>query len=257
MIITRDGRNIDLAGPVSAEVYAELEATRSPQTRPAWTCGTCHGGVYLRHGNTRTDVLYGAHHQDQDCQALLAARLSALLSDEQKRQRRERDRRRRAANPEKYREQARRRWAANPEPGRERWRRNYAANPEKNRDRSRRWSAANPEKRHEQARLRYAADPEGARRRRRASQAASQANTIATAQRQGYVWTGPELEVAARTDLTVEQAALMLGRTYNAVASARARIRTDPRYDRLAGLHKGLLDDKRLSSTPPGRCIKR
>lgn len=38
-------------------------------------------------------------------------------------------------------------------------------------------------------------------------------------------WTGPELELAARDDLTVEQIAVMLGRSYFAVAIARSRIR--------------------------------
>lgn len=63
-----------------------------------------------------------------------------------------------------------------------------------------------------------------------------QRETVPAASRNGYEWTGPELEIVARGDLTVREAALLLGRTYAAVASVRERLRTDPRKARLAGL---------------------
>lgn len=53
----------------------------------------------------------------------------------------------------------------------------------------------------------------------------------------GKQWTGPELEIALREDLTAVQAALMLGRTARAVRSQRS-LRKDPRKDRLAGVSK-------------------
>ena len=137
-----------------------------------------------------------------------------------------------AANPEKVRESKRRRYAANPEKEAERHRRYRAANPEKIRERERRWRAANPEKIREN-RETYREQALGHDRRRLA---AAQARTTDNARRRGYVWTGPELEIAARDDLTVAEIARMLGRTYYAVVTARHRIRRDPRADWLAGL---------------------
>lgn len=57
----------------------------------------------------------------------------------------------------------------------------------------------------------------------------------ATAHRKGLDWTGPELEIADRDDLTALQVARMLGRTKGAVEAARRRLRTEPREDWLAG----------------------
>ena len=74
--------------------------------------------------------------------------------------RRERDRKRHAAHPEKKRERDRERYAANPEKKREKARKWTAANPEKKRESIRKWDAAHPEKKREQARKRYAANPE-------------------------------------------------------------------------------------------------
>jgi hypothetical protein len=72
--------------------------------------------------------------------------------------------------------------------------------------------------------------------------AAAQAGTRPSARRNGLAWTGPELEIAARDDLTAEQAARMLGRTYRAVAGQRAHMCHDPRKAFLAGLGKGRMD---------------
>jgi hypothetical protein len=64
-----------------------------------------------------------------------------------------------------------------------------------------------------------------------------QARTLEQAKRHRYMWTGPELEIAARSDLTVQQIALMLGRTYYAVRGMRWLVRQgDPRKAFLAGL---------------------
>lgn len=49
-------------------------------------------------------------------------------------------------------------------------------------------------------------------------------------------WTGPELQIALRRDLTQEQAAEMLGRSFLAVRSVRKKAKRDPRYQRLAGV---------------------
>lgn len=65
---------------------------------------------------------------------------------------------------------------------------------------------------------------------------ANQQKTLPGAHRSGYVWTGPELEIVGRKDLSALDAALMLGRTYAAVSTARARLREDPRFQFLAGL---------------------
>ena len=90
----------------------------------------------------------------------------------------ERNRKWRAANPEKIREYKRKRYAANPEKVREynrKWRaanpekvleykrKRYAANPEKVREYKRKRYAANPEKVREYNRKRYAANPEKVR----------------------------------------------------------------------------------------------
>lgn len=63
----------------------------------------------------------------------------------------------------------------------------------------------------------------------------AQNSTMPTAGRRGLTWTGPELEIVARTDLTAEQAAQMLGRTYHGVAMQRRKLGIDPRKRDLAG----------------------
>lgn len=57
-----------------------------------------------------------------------------------------------------------------------------------------------------------------------------QAETRPGAHRFGNEWTGPELEMAARDDLTAVQIAKMIGRTVSAVYTKRAAIhKADPR----------------------------
>lgn len=60
--------------------------------------------------------------------------------------------------------------------------------------------------------------------------------TRPTAHRSHYQWTGPELELAARTDLTAIEVAQMIGRTAFAVAHKRSALKVDPRAINLAGL---------------------
>ncbi len=72
----------------------------------------------------------------------------------------------------------------------------------------------------------------------RAKAQARQARSLETARRYGYEWTGPELELAARKDLTATQVAAMIGRTVAAVMTARRRLKDDPKFINLAGLSR-------------------
>jgi len=56
------------------------------------------------------------------------------------------------------------------------------------------------------------------------------------AHRHGQEWTGPELEIALRKDLSAQQAAILLGRTLSAVNAARYRTKHFPREIQLAGV---------------------
>lgn len=67
-----------------------------------------------------------------------------------------------------------------------------------------------------------------------------QKRVVPSAPMSGQIWTGPEMEIAMRDDLTTTQAALLLGRSWAAVASVRARIRRNPRDDILWGVGPGL-----------------
>ena len=89
------------------------------------------------------------------------------------------------------------------------------------RDRTRRWQQENPERNRERVRR---------------SAARKNAASRDTARHHHQEWTGPQLELAARGDLTAQQIAVMTGRTRYAVNSARRRLRSDPRYQNLAGL---------------------
>lgn len=65
-----------------------------------------------------------------------------------------------------------------------------------------------------------------------------QDETADHAHRRGYQWTGPELELASRDDLTSSEVARMLGRTYSAVKNKRAALKRDPRATDLAGIDR-------------------
>lgn len=70
----------------------------------------------------------------------------------------------------------------------------------------------------------------------RVYKAARQRASLATAIRYGQQWTGPEMELVSRDDLTFAEMATMLGRSVAAVGSKRRRIlRGEPVAVRLAG----------------------
>lgn len=54
-------------------------------------------------------------------------------------------------------------------------------------------------------------------------------------------WTGPELEVLLRPDLTATEVALTLNRTLSAVYTMRQACKRDPRKKALAGVGRGEL----------------
>jgi hypothetical protein len=63
-----------------------------------------------------------------------------------------------------------------------------------------------------------------------------QAETLERATRHRYVWTGPEMELAARYDLSAKEIALMIGRTSSAVQHMRKLLIKDPKIIQMAGL---------------------
>ena len=69
--------------------------------------------------------------------------------------------------------------------------------------------------------------------------------TRAKATRNGQQWTGAELEIATRDDLTAVEAAEMLGRTYQAVMNVRHLCKSDPKYIHLLGASR--IDRERAS----------
>jgi hypothetical protein len=62
-----------------------------------------------------------------------------------------------------------------------------------------------------------------------------QAESLDRAGRRYYQWTGPELEMLLREDLTNAQLAEALGRTYAAVTQMKTQVRRDPRKAWMAG----------------------
>lgn len=61
-----------------------------------------------------------------------------------------------------------------------------------------------------------------------------------SARRNYYIWTGPELEIVSRTDLTASAAAKILGRTIAAVNNQRRLLRRgDPKKTNLLGAEHG------------------
>lgn len=56
-------------------------------------------------------------------------------------------------------------------------------------------------------------------------------------------WTGPELEMAARDDLSVKEIARRLGRSYAAVSVIRHKIRHDPKTINFVGLARGSAEE--------------
>lgn len=85
VIVHADGRRIDLAATIDPNTYAELENLTSSRKDPVLRCGGCHGSIYIRHGSTRKDELFGTHFTAGTCAETLIIR-KATLSDEHKRQ---------------------------------------------------------------------------------------------------------------------------------------------------------------------------
>lgn len=56
------------------------------------------------------------------------------------------------------------------------------------------------------------------------------------ATKSGQQWTGPEMEIVMRDDLTAAQAAEMLGRSIRAVENRRHLCRTDPKWIAAVGI---------------------
>lgn len=92
------------------------------------------------------------------------------------------------------------------------------------------WRAENPDKQY------HVTHPEEAAEATRRKVADWQRQTLESATRYGLQWTGPELEVASRTDLTATEIALMLGRSYSSVKTIRKKLRADPKTINLAGV---------------------
>jgi len=82
-IVFRDGRRVNLAFTVTAELYAELEAIHSPRKDPVLFCGGCRSGIFIQHGRRDRDQLFGYHHPGSDCTETF--RISRPMSDEHKR----------------------------------------------------------------------------------------------------------------------------------------------------------------------------
>lgn len=71
-----------------------------------------------------------------------------------------------------------------------------------------------------------------------------QAETLPTARNHENLWTGAELEiVVTRTDLSLSKLAQLLGRTRHAVASARWRATTDPKWIAVVGASTAVVSD--------------
>jgi hypothetical protein len=83
------------------------------------------------------------------------------------------------------------------------------------------------------------------------SAARMNSESLETATRWGYPWTGPELELLARTDLTARQIATMTGRSCRAVYGKRHQLKADPKTINHAGL--GTTQRQSLLSRPTRR----
>jgi hypothetical protein len=65
-----------------------------------------------------------------------------------------------------------------------------------------------------------------------------QSETLPNASQHHKEWTGPDLEMVLRQDLTVREIALRLGRTFAATAMARHRARHDPDWVEFVGMRE-------------------
>lgn len=84
----------------------------------------------------------------------------------------------------------------------------------------------------------YSGATDETRARSRRYHAAAQAKTLEGAGNRYKEWTGPELEIASRRELSAKQVALMLGRTVAAVKNIRRKLTYDPRKINAAGVSR-------------------
>lgn len=83
--------------------------------------------------------------------------------------------------------------------------------------------------------LPYERQPRSRRKVREHKRAANE-ESLASARNRWKVWTGPELEVASRRDLTAREVARLIGRTVYAVEQKRRALKIDPQAIALAGV---------------------
>ena len=69
IIIHADGRRTDLSAAVDPDAYAELGNRALLAHQPFAVVRLMRRQLYIRHGSTRTDELFGAHHHATDCTA--------------------------------------------------------------------------------------------------------------------------------------------------------------------------------------------
>ena len=70
----------------------------------------------------------------------------------------------------------------------------------------------------------------------------AQSRTMERARNRGQQWTGPQLEIAAREDLTAAEVAVLTGRTLYAVKHARRKLRDEPKWIQVVGLGQVVAD---------------
>ncbi len=152
-----------------------------------------------------------------------------------------------AAHPDEKREKNKR-WAQNNKQRRKELDRNYR---ERNRDKlkeqrrskkeqtsqmNRKYRDRNAEKIRARAKRYLSEHYEELRPAMQANYRARQDQTSAVAHRKGLYWTGPEVELVDRDDMTLSEMAVMLGRTYAAVVEMRSKLRRgDPKALGLVG----------------------
>lgn len=64
----------------------------------------------------------------------------------------------------------------------------------------------------------------------------NQRDSLSSAVSRGNQWTGPELELLLRDDLSNQELALMLGRTHYTISVMKSKVRNHPKYQAAAGV---------------------
>lgn len=81
----------------------------------------------------------------------------------------------------------------------------------------------------------YDQNPEPRRRAAESIRHKAQGATVSAADRSGQQWTGPELELLSRDDLSVHEIARTIRRTFYAVRQMKTRLHIEPKLQNLAG----------------------